>query len=264
MLDDLTIIIITWNEKGFIIPCLESIYRNTSNLSFNIILVDNGSKDGTPDIVKDRFPDINLIKNDKNMGVAFARNQGIIKASGRYILLLDADTSVLPGVIDKMVEFMDRHEDIGILGAKLIDPNGNLQFSCRRYHNGLTSLMRRLSFMPFIAGSPLLKKYYMQDWDHRQPRDVEHIIGACQLIRAKAQAEVGFLDSRMFYGWEDTDYCIRMHRAGYRVFYYPCVSIIHFEKKLSYGRIFNRLLFENIKSMLFFFVKYPAGIIGKY
>jgi len=264
MIQDLTIVIITWNEKDFIVPCLESIYRNISYLSFNVILVDNGSQDGKTDIAKDRFPDINLIKNDKNMGVAFARNQGMAKAVGRYILLLDTDTLALPGALEEMVKFMDRHEDIGILGPKLTDANGNLQFSCRRYHTALTSLLRRLSFLSFIAASPILKKYYMQDWNHQEPRDVEHIIGACQLIRVKAQVEVGSLDNRMFYGWEDTDYCVRMHRAGYKVFYYPYVSIIHFEKKLSHGKIFSKLLFENIKSMLLFFIKYPTGIIGKY
>lgn len=264
MTPDLTIVIITWNEKDFIIPCLESIYNNLSNLSFNIILNDNGSQDGTIDLIKDRFPNIDLTKNDRNMGVAFARNHGIAKATGRYILLLDADALILPGAIEKMVEFMDRHQNIGILGPKLTDVNGNLQFSCRRYHTILTSLLRRLSFLPFIAGSLILKRYYMQDWDHREPQDVEHVIGACQLIRAKAQASVGLLDCRMFYGWEDTDYCVRMHRAGYEVFYYPYASIIHFEKKLSHGKIFNRLLFENIKSMLIFFIKYPTGIIGRY
>ncbi len=264
MMLDLTIVIITWNEKDFIFSCLESIYNNMPNLSFDIVLVDNDSRDGINDLVKKRFPKIKLVENSRNMGVAFARNQGIAQASGRYILLLDADTVVLPAAIDKMVEFMDRHEDIGILGPKLVDAKGNLQFSCRRYHTALTSLLRRLSFLPFIAASPILRKYYMQDWNHQEPRDVEHIIGACQVIRAKAQSEVGFLDNRMFYGWEDTDYCVRMHRAGYKVFYYPYVSIIHFEKKLSHGRIFSRLLFENIKSMLIFFIKYPAGIVGSY
>ena len=104
----------------------------------------------------------------------------------------------------------------------------------------------------------------MQDWNHQEAREVQHIIGACQLIRAKAQAAIGLLDSRMFYGWEDTDYCIRMRRAGYKIFYYPYVSIIHFEKNLSHGKVFNRFLYENIKSMLIFFIKYPTGVIGKY
>lgn len=261
---DLSIVIITHNEKGFILSCLGSIYNNKPTLSFDIILVDNNSSDGTIDIARERFPNIKLIINDRNRGVAFARNQGIIKATGRYILLLDADTLVSPQAIDRMVEFMDKHQDIGILGPKLTDSKGNLQFSCRRYHTILTPLLRRLSFLPFIAGSLILKKYYMQDRNHREPGEVEHIIGACQLIRAKAQAVVGPLDSRMFYGWEDTDYCVRMKRAGYKIFYYPYVSVIHFEQRLTHRKIFSRLMFENLKSMFLFFMKYPAGIIGRY
>lgn len=264
MMPDLTIVIITWNEKYFIVPCLESIYNNMSNLSFNIILIDNDSQDATIDIVKERFPNINLIKNDKNRGVAFARNQGMREAAGRYILLLDADTLVLPGALDKMAEFMDENQDIGILGPKLIDANANPQFSCRRYHTIFTPLVRRLSFLPFAAQSQILKRYFMQDWDHGEPREVEHIIGACQLIRQEAYLRVGPLDNRMFYGWEDTDYCVRMNRSGYKIFYYPHVSIIHFEQKLTHRKILSRLMLENVKSMFLFFIKYPTGIIGRY
>lgn len=261
---DLTIVIIVHNERDFLIRCLESIYSQRTKLSFNTILVDNGSQDGAVDAAKERFPEINLIRNTKNRGVAFARNQGIVNAQGRYILLLDADTLVLPQAIDKLVEFMESHKDIGLLGPKLVDARGNLQFSCRRYHTILIPLLRRLSFLPFIVRSALFKRYHMQDWNHSEVKEVEHIIGACQLIRQDAQRKVGLLDNRMFYGWEDTDYCIRMCKNGYKIFYYPDASVIHFEQRITNKRIFSRLFLENFKSMVYFFIKYPMGIMGRY
>ena len=104
----------------------------------------------------------------------------------------------------------------------------------------------------------------MEDYDHRTPLSVDHVIGACQLIRRNVIQSVGLLDETMFYGWEDTDYCVRARRAGFEIHYFPSASAVHFEQRLTRRKMFSRLTFENIKSMFRFFLKYPGGVWGNY
>lgn len=261
---DVGIVISTLNSEPLLEDCLFSIYKNTIRAKFEIIVIDNASTDNSIKMLEKNFPDVRIIRNRKNKGVAPSRNQGLKNITARYVLILDADTTIEKEAIDKMVEFMDDNPQIGICGAKLISPSGELQLTCRRFHNILIPFLRRLTFLNFVKSSRQLRNFLMEDWDHTSPRKVDHVIGACQLIRKEVTDQIGILDNRMFYGWEDTDFCIRSKRAGYETWYYPYATIIHHEQRITKRKIFSKLLFENFKSMVTFFRKYPSGLIGKY
>lgn len=261
---DLRIIIATLNSEFLLERCLNSIIKNTLRTSFEIVVIDNASIDNTLEMLQKSFPSVRVICNKKNIGIAPSRNQGIRNNKSRYVLFLDADTKIENRAIDKMVEFMDENPQVGICGSKLVSPNGDLQLTCRNYHNLLTPFLRRATFLKIVRNSKLLNNFLMKNWDHATPNKVDHVIGACQLIRKEVISRIGLLDKRMFYGWEDTDYCVRNMYAGFETWYFPYSTIIHYEQRRTWGKFFNRLFFEHMKSMILFFRKYPSGILGRY
>lgn len=261
---ELSIVILTWNSLGYLRRCLESIDRNLKRVDPEIVVVDNHSMDGTADWVASLHPGPILIRNRANLGVSRARNQGIRKSTGEFVLLLDVDTEMNDDSILLLLEYAKSNPRAGIVGPKLTHPDGTLQLTCRRGHNLLIPFLRRLDFFPGIRDCGPLRSYHMEDYDHRTPIAVDHVIGACQLIRRDVIQSVGLLDETMFYGWEDTDYCIRARRAGFEVHYFPSTSVVHFEQRLTRRKMFSRLMFENIKSMFRFFLKYPSGLWGNY
>jgi len=261
---DVRIVIATLNSEQLLKECLLSIYKNTIRSKFEVIVVDNASVDNTVALLKKFFSEVRVVQNNKNHGVAPSRNQGMKNISARYVLILDADTTVEPEAIDKLIDFMDSNSKIGICGSKLVSPTGELQLTCRKFHNILIPLLRRLTFLSFVRKSQQLRAFLMADWDHSTPQKVDHVIGACQLIRKDVIDQIGLLDNRMFYGWEDTDYCVRNKRAGFETWYYPFAEIIHHEQRITNRKIFSKLSFENIKSMILFFRKYPSGLLGRY
>ena len=180
---DVRIVISTLNSEQLLRECLFSIYKNTNRITFEIIVIDNASNDNTVEMLKENFPDVIVVKNNKNRGVAPSRNQGLKNILARYVLILDADTTIEPEAIDKMVDFMDANPQIGICGSKLVSPNGKLQLTCRKFHNILIPLLRRLTFLNFVRNSNQLRNFLMADWEHSKPKKVDHVIGACQLIR---------------------------------------------------------------------------------
>ncbi len=261
---DVRIVIATLNSEHLLKACLTSIYENTFRPEFEIVVIDNASIDNTVSMIKGGFTKVTLIQNRKNNGVAPARNQGLKSVSAKYVLFLDADTTVASHAIDNLVQFMDDNFQVGICGPKLVSPTGELQYTCRRFHNILIPFLRRLTFLSFIQSSRKLKKFLMQDWDHAAPRKVDHVIGACQIIRNELIDRIGRLDNRMFYGWEDTDYCVRAKQAGFETWYFPQATVVHHEQRITKKKLFSRLTFENFKSMALFFLKYPSGIFGKF
>jgi N-acetylglucosaminyl-diphospho-decaprenol L-rhamnosyltransferase len=252
---DLSIIILTMNESEKLKTCLESLQKDKAILSSEIVVIDNASNDGTIRMLESDYPEIKIIRNSKNRGVGPARNQGLKIAKGEYILMLDNDTEVMNSSISKMLSFMQRHEDVGLLGAKLINPDGSLQLSCRRFPivfqpiaSRVTVLQKSVYFKKFLG------YHLMKDFDHSSPREVDYVIGACQLIRREAFEHVGFYDERIFFGPEDCDYALRMWQNGWKVIYFPEATIMH-----QYCRRTTKaslVTLAHIKGMLYFFWKH--------
>lgn len=253
---DLSIIIITWNMGGMLEALLDSLRQHTTGVRYEIIVVDNHSDDGTVEMLKRRFADVRLIENDRNRGVAFARNQAFRVATGRYLLTLDADMLLVENSLETLVRFMDNTPDAGLCGCKLIFPDGTVQPSGRRFPTPMAFLHRRLDFLPWVRSSKTLQHHEITEWDRNDTRMVDYVIGACQLIRREAMEQVGLLDDSIFYGPEDVDYCVRMYHHGWNVYYVASTQIIHFEQRITKKKVFSKLTWLHLKGVWHLFRKH--------
>lgn len=250
----LSIVILNWNSLNYIEPCLQSVRKAIPpDTNTEIIVIDNGSTDSSVQYIKNRHPDIKLIENDSNKGVAPARNQGFAIAEGKYILLLDIDTVVKNDAIKVMIQTIQSDDHIGLCGPKLLGTDGNLQFSCRNFPNVLSKLYRQF---PDKLQKYLLKDEELRYWDHCSQREVGYVIGACQLIRKNALEQVGLLDPKMFYGVEEIDLCLRLWKNGWKIVYNPDSVVVHHEQRLSRKWGMSRLQIEHIKSLVLYFWKH--------
>jgi len=250
----LSIVILTWNSERFVFNCLSSIYQNTIIKDYEIIIVDNGSEDNTLSIIHSKFPQVKLITNSHNRGVAPARNQGIKYALGEYILILDIDTFINEYAIDKLIETLDNNPDIGICGAKLEYENGSVQNSCRRFPLLHEKILRRMDNR--FSQKLLIQGNYIEEMDKQLTFEVDYLIGACQLIRKSALEQVGLLDENIFYGPEDVDICLRMWLKGWKVKYVSEATVIHFEQRITKKKVFSYITVKHAYGLLYYFLKY--------
>lgn len=225
---ELSIVIINWNVKEALKNCLTSIYNNSKNVQLEILVVDNASSDGSGDMVKKFFPKTNLIENTENLGFPKACNLGIKASKGDFILLLNSDTIVLPMTLDKAVTFMKVHPDIGALGCKLLNKDGTIQYEGGRNFPSLYSMFIESFYLHMLfPKSKFFAKRLMGYWNHEDDREVPCLSGSFMMLRKKAVDEVGLLDEQ-FQGWfEDMDYCFRLHKNSWKIFYLGSTAIIH-------------------------------------
>jgi len=223
---DLSIIIVNWNTKELLLPCVRSVFENEQGISREVIVVDNGSRDGSGNEVKKTFSFIHLVENEKNLGFAKAVNQGLQKASGRYVLLLNPDTQVKEKAIEGLVSFMETHPRAGISGAQLLNSDGSKQNSIANFPSLATELLNK-SFLRWLFP----KKFPGKERDYPEPIEVDSVIGACMVVRRDALEQVGLLDEDYFIFLEETDWCYRMKRAGWKIYHIPQAQVFHFQGK---------------------------------
>ena len=247
-----SIIILTWNSEREIGACLASLEQGLSAFPSEVIVIDNGSQDQTCAVIKKNWPEMQLVCNTENRGVAPARNQGIRLAQGEYVLILDDDTIVRPGALDCLIRYMGEHPEAGLCGPKLTGADGELQLSCRRFPTLIDKLARRL---PSAAARKVTRTVEMADWDHHTIRQVDYVIGACQIIRRRALQEVGLFDERIFYGPEDVDICLRLQQAGWSVVYNPEAVIVHEERRMTRS-LRAGLIWKHVWGLGYFFWKH--------
>ena len=216
---DISIIIVNWNTKNLVVDCVNSILSSKPVISYEIIVVDNGSTDGSNKAFK-KLKNIKLILNKSNLGFAKANNIGIKKSKGKYVLLLNSDTLVSRGSLDKLIEFALEHSDTGVIGAKLLNRNKTLQKSVFR----LPTLYRTIKQYWFNQKN-ILEKYAPKE---KTAMEVEAVVGAAFLITPEAIKKTGLLNGNYFMYFEDLDYCRRVMREGLKVYYLPTVKIIHY------------------------------------
>jgi len=257
---DVSVVIISWKMRDLLQRCLYTIYKFTIGINFEVIVIDNNSQDGTSEMIEQNFPQVKLIKNSENRGVAPARNQGIKETSGKYILILDADMELVDNSIKHLYDFMESNPQAGIVGCKLVDKDFNLQFSCKRFPTPLAFLFRRLEFISAVKKSKTLIYHTMQDWDHSEIREVDYIIGACQFFRREVIQKIGMYDDKIFYGPEDIDFCLRIWKAGWKVYYYPLTQIIHHEQRITKKNLFSIISFRHLSGICYLYRKYNFRI----
>lgn len=225
--NDLSIIIVSYNTKKLLYDCLHSIYEQTKNITFEVIVVDNNSNDGSQEMVKQNFKQVRLISNGENKGFAVANNQAIKYASGKYFLLLNSDTVILDFAITTSFKFLEQNENISILGCKQLNSDLSHQPSCRSFPT-LWNLFVESTFLyiPFKR-SRIFGSYHMTHFDYTTLMPVDVVMGAFMMIRKKVVDQIGLFDEEYFMYAEETDFCFRAKNHGFKTFYYPNAKIIH-------------------------------------
>ena len=224
---DVSVIIVNWNTRDILRDCLRSIYVQTSGLTFEVIVIDNASEDGSPHMVKNEFKDVVLIENSTNRGFAAANNQGLAVAKGRYVLLLNSDTVILENAIAKTVTFAEANPQAAVVGCRLLYPDRTLQTSCFMFPSLLNLMLSATYLYKMFHGNKLLGRENMTWWDRDDEREVDVVTGCFMLVRREAIEQVGVMDEQFFMYGEETDWCYRFKKAGWKCLFSPSGSIIH-------------------------------------
>jgi N-acetylglucosaminyl-diphospho-decaprenol L-rhamnosyltransferase len=219
---DFSVILVCWNNKAYLKPCLDSLYEGNLHHQYEVVVVDNGSTDGSQAMLQEEYPEVQIIQNDYNVGLGKASNQGIEATHGRYVLLLNNDTLVNGPSLDAMVDFMDSHPEAGAVGGRLLNPDGSFQAANSKF----PSLSEELLIATRI-GSLFTPNYP----DRNYPRDVsvvEWMGSACLLLRREALTQTGLLDETYFIYGDEADLQYRLRKAGWKGYYLPNVTTVHY------------------------------------
>jgi GT2 family glycosyltransferase len=249
----LSILILTYNDQEILAKCLDSLYKNNYRINFETIVINNGSAILAGSF-QDRFPNIRWIQNNKNCGFAKAINQGIKTAQAKYILVLNSDIILLPESFLPLIQFMDEHKKSGATGGKILNPEGIVQPSCRRFPDYLTGLFNRTSLLTRIfPNNPFSKRYLLSHWNHENIRRVDWVCGAYILFRKKTLLQVGCLDENYFMYCEEADWCYRAKKKGWKIYYIPQARLIHSHRCDVYT---PKKIINHHKSMYRFYCKH--------
>ncbi len=251
--DVLDIIIVNYKSTDFLIRCLESIYNFIKDIPVKIYVYDNNSQDGV-DSINNFFPEVLLTENRANVGFARAINMAIERSCGRYMLFLNPDTIVVDGFFESVLRYMEENEQVGVVGAKILDYDGSVQGSARSFPTPLTGLFGRSSFLSrnFPNNRFTLANILTNRSDGITPMEVDWVSGACMLVRRDAVRDVGLMDKKFFMYWEDADWCKRMWEKGWKVVYLPEASVIHYVGVSSEKLLFRSILEFHVSSYRLF------------
>lgn len=258
---DLSIIVVNFKEKGFLRQFLRGIKNANLKLHYEVIVVDNGSGDGSVEMIREFFPDIHCIPFSENRGLSVAFNAAVKVTTGKYVLYMNNDIAVFEGVIEQLVRHIEEHTTIGILAPKLLNPDRTVQTSCYRFQSPIVPILRRTPLGKLPSAQRFLKRYLMLDWDHDAVQPVDWILGAVMLIRRTALDQVGGMDERFFAYYEDMDLCRQMWHHGWQVVYFAPAVLVHYHQRTSaaspgLGTILNWHTRIHIKSGIKYFIKY--------
>jgi len=238
---DISIIIVSWNIKEMLRKCLRTIFDNREGLEVEVIVIDNDSKDGSAEMIRQEFPSVKLIEPGYNSGFARANNMGTAEATGKYIFYLNADTEVTAGSLQTMVDYLEKNSDVGMVGPKLVNPDNSWQQeSIRSNPSTLAQFIILMKVQRFFRDSNVLKKYYRVDFDHNQEQEVDQIMGAAMLIRHSELKRAGYFDEGFFVWFEEVDLCTRFRKAGHKIIHLPSAIIVHHG-----GASFQKALYLN-------------------
>ena len=243
---DVSIIIVNWNTKRLLLDCICSIYETVKNISFEIWLVDNASSDGSVEAVKQNYPDVKIIQNTKNLGFAAANNIALERMCGQYALLLNTDTILTNGAVENLFDFMEKNQDAGMACGQLLNQDGSKQNSIANFP-GICSLLGNESLLQMLFP----KKFPGKRKEYKKPVEVDSCIGACLMVRKKAMDEVGLLDKRYFFFFEETDWAYRMKQAGWKIYFVPSARIFHIQGQSVGHNVASRIMFYRSRYIYF-------------
>lgn len=258
---DLAIVIVNYNVSELLRRCLQSVFASEGDFTYEVCVVDNNSADDSVEMVRAEFPQVRLIANHENVGYPAANNQGLRMLSvlsespPRHALLLNPDTEVPPHAFAYFLRFMDENPDVGVVGPRLIRPDGTLDLACRRGFDSMSALVYRMvGLSRLFPDSPRFARYNMTFLDEHCRAEVDSVVGAFMWVRSAAIASVGLLDDRFWMYGEDLDWAKRIKNAGWKIVYEPAVDVLHVKRASS--RQNPRAQVEFYRAMLLFYYKH--------
>ena len=261
----LSILIVNWNVRDLLRDCLCSVERSRRELDMEVIVVDSASSDDSAAMVAAEFPWVTLLSQAENVGFPRGNNIALARANGDYLLLLNPDTVVRDGALTVLVDFLREHPDVGAVGPQLLNPDGSVQSSRRRFPTLATGFLESTWLVGVVPG--LLRRYYALDLPDVQTAVVGWLTGACILVPRPVYQQIGGLDEGYFMYSEELDWCRRIKEAGWRIVYHPAAQVIHHVGKSSEQAVTARHInFQRAK--LRYFLKYhgrpAAGILRNF
>jgi GT2 family glycosyltransferase len=223
-----SVVIVVWNAKKYVLECLDSLREHCGEACPEIIVVDNASTDGTPELVAQLYPEVKLIRNSENLGFAKANNIGIAQTSGEYVCLVNSDVKFLDNCISPMVEYLSKNPAVAVVGPKMLAPDGRVWRSTMRFPTIWNHFSRALGLDVAFKRSRWFGGLLMADFDHRTTTPVEVLNGWFVVVRRRAMERVGLLDPQFFMYGEDVDWCYRFHQAGEGVVFFAEAGAIHY------------------------------------
>jgi GT2 family glycosyltransferase len=255
----LSIIIVTHNAKDFLRNCLKSVFEKIKNLSFEVLVVDNASSDGTFEMLKNEFPQVNAIFSKENLGFAKANNLAIKEAKGKYIFLLNPDTILLDENFEKLIDFAQKNPDVGAIGPKVLNSDLTIQHQCKRGFPTPWNIFCYLSGLAKIfPKSKIFAGYLLTYLDTEKIQEVDSLSGCAMVVKREVIEKVGMMDEDYYLYGDDLDWCYRIKSAGWKVVYFPETKIIHYGGKGGTGKkpYFN--IYHFYRSALIFYRKHLA------
>lgn len=248
----LSIVIVSYNTRELLSQCLGSIYQSDFQDGLEVFVVDNGSSDGSAQLVRDKYPQVSLMANQRNVGFAAANNQALKQVSGEFILLLNPDTVLARDACESMVKFLQAHSEVAAVGAKLIGPEGDVQRSWGSFPNLAGHIFDYLLFGNLwsrLSPMPSKKESFEIDW----------VSGAALMVKQEVIEKVGVLDECFFMYAEEKDWCWRMKKAGWKIYYLPRAQVVHYGEA-STSQVVSKMHVEFYRSQLKFLSKHYGKI----
>jgi GT2 family glycosyltransferase len=280
---DLSIIIVSWNVRELLRRCLQSVAGQQSiakhpvgtvnsckprlvagdwRLTTEVIVIDNASSDGTVEMLRAEFPDVHVIANPENIGFTRANNQALAIAQGRYLFLLNPDTEFRPGALQMLMDYMDTHPRVGIVGPQLSYGDGTLQSSRRRFPTLTTAFLESTKLQQWFPRNRVLTRYYMLDTSDDLTQEVDWVNGSAMFVRREVYDQIGGFDEAFFMYSEELDWCYRAKQAGWQIVYLPTAQVIHYEGKSSEQVVAARDIYFH-SSKIRFFRKYRGAFVAE-
>jgi N-acetylglucosaminyl-diphospho-decaprenol L-rhamnosyltransferase len=255
---DLSLILVNYKSREPLLACLRALRDDAgaAGIRTETVVVDNDSRDGTGEALAADFPDARFIANRENVGYARAVNQGLAATGAPFALVLNPDCTVRPGALRALLDHAAAHPRSGLVGPRILNPDGSLEYSARAFPDHLTFLFNRYSLLTrLFPANPFSRRYLLTDWDHASVREVDWVSGACLMVRRAAIEQVGPMDEAFFMFNEDVDWCRRMRTAGWAVSYVPDATVVH-HIGASRRKVRARVIYARHLGMIHYFHKH--------
>lgn len=243
---DISIVIVNWNTRALLLDCLASVFALVREMRFEVFLVDNASSDGSVEAVREQYPQVNIIQNEKNLGFAAANNKALRIMQGKYALLLNTDTVLTEGSLATLLRYMENHEEVGMACGQLLNADGSKQNSIANFPSLLGLLCNETVLRLLFP-----RRFPSKRQEYTEPIEVESCIGACLMVRKAAMDAVGLLDERYFFFMEETDWAFAMHKAGWKSCFVPDARIYHLQGQSAGHNVKARIMFYRARYQYF-------------